>query len=185
MDQPPHEVEREWIVAIAGGDRTALAQLYARYAPAELALGLRVLRSREDAEDLVNDLFVEVFKRAGDFDPQRGVVRTWLMVRARSRALDRLRRAGIRERVLREAPAVLEPPALPTPVASYEHRRLRDAVAELPEVQREVLTLSYFEGLTSQEIAHVQQVPIGTVKSRAAAARQKLRAVIESEEEPG
>lgn len=178
MDQSPHEVEREWIAAIAAGDRRALARLYDRYAPAVLALGLRVLRSREDAEDLVHDVFVEVFKRAGDFDPDRGVVRTWLMVRARSRALDRLRRAGIRERVLKEAPAVLEPRPEQSPVVDYEHQRLRAAVAELPEVQREVLTLSYFEGLTSHEIAERQQVPVGTVKSRAAAARRKLRAVV-------
>ena len=166
--------------AMADGDRGALARLYDRHAPALLALSARVLGSAGEAEDLVQDVLLEAWHRAGDYDPARGSVRTWLAVRTRSRALDRLRSAG-RLRLVAPPPddsderaeAIAEQGE--DPALAPDRRRVRHAVTLLPESQRTVLELGYYEGLTSAEIALRTNIPIGTVKSRVAAALSRLR----------
>src|SRR5690606_37354586 len=137
----------------------------------------RILGSRREAEDILHDVFVEVWKRASDFDANRGSVKTWLAMRMRCRCLDRVRSAGYsRARPLSHAG---EPPSeAPPPTASSDAETLRGALDELPEEQRTVLLLGYFEGLSSREIAERTGVPVGTVKSRVAAAMAKLRATL-------
>jgi RNA polymerase sigma-70 factor (ECF subfamily) len=160
--------------AIAQGDRKALAALYSRFAASLMAVGQRILGERREAEDLLHDVFLEVWRQAGQFDPARGSVRGWLLMRMRSRALDRRKSAGFSRVVSldeeREAHAG-EPDAL-----APDRSAVRRALAELPEEQRVVLELGYFEGLSSTEIAARISVPVGTVKSRVAAALAKLRA---------
>jgi len=172
------EVDRdvELVVASAGGDRHALAQLYDRYAALLLGVAQRILGSPREAEDLVHDVFLEAWKQAGQYDPARGSVRTWLLMRLRSRALDRKKSAHGRTVPLemegsleREAPG--EDPAL-----APDRTAVRRTLAGLPAEQRTVLELAYFEGLSSSEIATRLGTPIGTVKSRVAAALAKLRA---------
>src|SRR5712692_6603075 len=90
----------ELIERIAGGDRQALAALYDRYASSLLGAGMRTLKQRRDAEDVLHDVFVEVWQQAGDYDPMRGSVKAWLFLRMRSRAIDRLRLAGGKETAL-------------------------------------------------------------------------------------
>src|SRR3954468_21757335 len=86
---PPDDAEDEVLVtAMAAGDRAALATLYERHAPLLLGLGLKIVRERREAEDLLHDVFLEAWRSAKDFDPKRGRVRTWLAIRMRSRALD-------------------------------------------------------------------------------------------------
>src|SRR5262245_29015389 len=89
-----HEDDVSLIQAVATGDRRGLGGLYDRYAPVLMALGIRMLGARREAEDLVHDVFLEVWRQAHDYDPRRGSVRTWLLMRARSRALDRRKAAG-------------------------------------------------------------------------------------------
>lgn len=168
------------VVAIAGGDRPALARLYDRYAPLLLGVGVRLLGQRREAEDLVHDVFLEVWRSADDYDTGRGSVRTWILMRLRSRALDRLKSAShTRVSSLEEAPDK-EPPASAVadedPSLAADRTRVRRALSLLPTEQRAVLELAYFEGLSSQEIATRIGIPIGTVKSRSAAAMMKLRA---------
>ncbi len=161
--------------ALAEGDRSALGLLYDRHAPVMLALAERILGNRREAEDLLHDVFVEVWKHAGDYDPERGSVAAWLRLRMRSRALDRVRSA----RIARAAPlddGDLPAADLPDPEMAATGQRLHDALSALPGEQATVLVLGYFEGLSSSEIADRVGVPLGTVKSRAAAAMAKLRA---------
>jgi len=165
----------------AAGDRDCLAALYDRYAPALLAIGRRILGDRREAEDLLHDVFIEVWRQAGDYDESRGSVRAWLLMRMRSRALDRRKSAAISKRADLPAPDAVadahdngEDPAL-----GPDRQAVRRALAQLPAEQRQVLELGYFEGLSSSEIAERVRAPIGTVKSRVAAALSKLRAAVE------
>jgi RNA polymerase sigma-70 factor (ECF subfamily) len=180
---PGHPSERSdpaLVAAMATGDAEALAALYDRYAGLLLALGLRILGERREAEDLLHDVFLEAWRQADRYDAGRGSVRAWLALRMRSRALDRARAAGCR-RQLREAHA---PPAhdpAPDEALLGDRRAVHEAMAELPVEQRQALELAYFEGLSASEIAARVQAPAGTVKSRIAAALSKLRAALPSE----
>src|SRR5258707_14658639 len=157
---------------MAGGDRAALAKLYSRHAGVLLGLAIRIVRERREAEDLLHDVFLEAWRCAKDFDPKRGRVRTWLAIRMRSRALDHQKSA----RVSRNAgDGGLELVPDDRERTTPDHTRVRAALAELVADQRRVLALSYFEGLSCSEIAARISIPIGTVKSRLAAAMQKLR----------
>ena len=161
---------------IADGDRDCLAGLYDRYAAALLAIGRRVLGDRREAEDLLHDVFLEVWRQAGDYDAARGTVRGWLLMRMRSRALDRRKAAVFAKRAdLPPADSASEA-AGDDPLLGPDRAAVRRALAALPADQRQVLELGYFEGLSSSEIAERVRAPIGTVKSRVAAALAKLRA---------
>jgi RNA polymerase sigma-70 factor (ECF subfamily) len=163
------------VAAIAAGDRRALAELYDLYGGVLLALALRIVRDRREAEDLLHDVFLEVWRTARDYDPARGRVRTWLTIRMRSRALDQQKSA----RVSRHSgdDSILERVAddAGDPAGSPDRARVRAALVALPTEQRQVLELAYFEGLSCSEIAARIAAPIGTVKSRVAAGLGKLR----------
>lgn len=165
------------IRAMAGGDRAALAALYDRHAPTMMALALRILRNRGEAEDLLHDVFLEVWRAAADYDTSRGRVRTWLVIRMRSRALDVVKSARVARRTDDDTAAGLVV-AGDDPSASPDQARVRAALGEVPAEQRVVLELAYFEGLSCSEIADKLAVPIGTVKSRLAAGLAKLRATL-------
>jgi RNA polymerase sigma-70 factor (ECF subfamily) len=167
----------------ARGGIEALAALYDRYAGLLLGMANRMLGDRTVAEDLVQDVFMEVWRCAHAFDPSRGTVRTWLLVRLRSRALDRLRSARHRREVMVDDVSPREPASAPEdPELSPDRVRVRRALEELPEDQRLVIELSYFHGLSSSEIAEHMGSPIGTVKSRTAAALGKLRTAMNAKE---
>lgn len=167
------------VLAIASGDQRALAKLYERHSGLMMAVGIRILGQRKEAEDLLHDVFLEVWRRAGSYDPGRGTVRTWLTLRMRSRALDRLRSARMTRIVLIEDTRTLaDRPSPDDPALAPDRAAVRRALAELPDEQREVVLLVYFAGLSSAEIGERVGVPIGTVKSRVAAARRKLKAVL-------
>ncbi|MDC0668736.1 sigma-70 family RNA polymerase sigma factor [Nannocystis radixulma] len=174
----------ELLAAMASGDSEALGDLHDRYVGLLLATAIRILGNRREAEDLVHDVLMEVWQKCADYDPERGSVRTWLLVRLRSRALDRCRRAGrfrvetLEERNLDD----LGPAGGDEPGQSLDHARVRRALHELPPAQRQVLELAYFDGLSASEIAERLAVPIGTVKSRTAAGLAKLRAALHAEE---
>jgi len=163
------------VAAMAAGDRGALAALYERHGSLLLGLALKIVRERREAEDLLHDVFLEAWRSAKDFDPKRGRVRTWLAIRMRSRALDLQKSA----RVSRNAgDAGLEVVPDESAVQTPDHGRVRTALAGLGEDQRRVIELAYFEGLSCSEISERIKIPIGTVKSRLAAALGKLRECI-------
>jgi RNA polymerase sigma-70 factor (ECF subfamily) len=166
--------------AIASGDTRALSTLYDRHAPLMLGLARRIVGGKPEAEDIVHDVFVEAWQRAADYDEHRGSVKAWLLLRTRSRAIDYRKSAGVSRTVPAGDGAWLALLADPRGDDSEapDRARLRRVVAGLNVEQREVLILGYFEGLSSSEIAAKVGVPIGTVKSRVAAALGALRAAL-------
>jgi RNA polymerase sigma-70 factor (ECF subfamily) len=164
------------VARMAQGDRSAIALLYARHQASLFALAMGMLRSRQEAEDLIHDVFLEAWRRSADYSDQRGTVRAWLLMRARSRALDRIKSAG-RPRAVYEETA----PAASLPSEMGDEGRLRALLIQMPEAQRQVLLLGYFEGLSTTEIAERLGIPAGTVKSRTRAALEALRNMLGSE----
>ena len=174
-----NEWDARLVAGIARGDTGSLAELYDRYCGSLLAIGHRILGERREAEDLLHDVFLEVWQKAADYDAARGTVRAWLVMRMRSRALDRRKAAGFARVVsIEERRVPEEAPAGEDPALARDRVAVRRAIAELPAEQRQVLELGYYEGLSSSEIAERIRAPIGTVKSRVAAALAKLRAAL-------
>jgi RNA polymerase sigma-70 factor (ECF subfamily) len=173
----PEDEDVALVIAMAAGDRAGLARLYDRHAPTLLAVGQRMLGGRREAEDLVHDVFIEAWRRADRYDPARGSVRAWLIVRLRSRALDR-HRAALRSPASMDGGGRLDEQAAEgeDPALAPDRTAVRRALETLSSDQRVVLELSYFQGLSSSEIALQTGTPLGTVKSRMATALARLRA---------
>jgi RNA polymerase sigma-70 factor (ECF subfamily) len=184
---PGLEGDAALVQAMARGDAGALAQLYDIHAPLLFGLVRRIVRNAESAEDIVHDVFIEAWRRSADYDPSRGSVRTWLTLRARSRALDHKKSSAVARRVSLDEPHSQNPLTAVQENASLapDQERVRQALGTLPEEQHRVLLLGYFEGLSSSEIAERVGIPIGTVKSRVAAALTRLRAALNAGEEEG
>lgn len=167
--------------AIARKDEPALAALYDRYRLTLFGLLMRILNSREEAEDVLQEVFLQVWRRAADFDERRGRPFTWLVTLTRSRAIDRLRQLSSRERLV-SSDAELVAFNVPDPAQNAYRAEQRDlvagALAELSEEQRNALTLAYFEGLTQSEIAARLSSPLGTVKTRMRSGMIKLRELL-------
>ena len=171
----------ELLHAIASGDEGALARLYDQYRVILFGLLVRILSSREEAEDILQEVFLQVWRRAADFDETRGKPFTWLVTLTRSRAIDRLRQLGARQRLATSA-AQEQPEeasdAVKETFRSEQREIVQRALAGLPEEQRHALHLAYFEGLTQSEIAAKLDAPLGTVKTRMRAAMIKLRTTL-------
>lgn len=167
--------------AIQQGEEAALADLYDRYRAILFGLILRILHSQPEAEDVLQDVFVQVWQRASNFDESRGKPFTWLVTLARSRAIDRLRALESRGRTATEAVRAVEEDvsdAVGDTFRSEQSKIVRDALARLSEEQRKVLVLAYFEGLTQSEIAERTDEPLGTVKTRMRSGTIKLRELL-------
>ena len=182
MDQ---EKDRECLARVQAGDSRALAELYDRYMPIIYPVVKRILRSGADAEDAIQDAWVQVWRRAATYDPKRGSVVAWLLTVARSRALDRYRSLVARGRA--ESKVDAEPANEPVgPPASAEmaqlSQRVRAAMAQLDPSQREVLEIAYFRGLSQSEIANHLSQPLGTVKSWTRQGLIRLRELLQEEE---
>jgi RNA polymerase sigma-70 factor (ECF subfamily) len=167
----------------AGGARRdrgeALRSLYDVCSGKVMALALRLLGDRAEAEDVVQETFLELWRRAAEYDPSRADPATWAAVIGRSRALDRLRARSTAARIA--AAQALEPVEDPRPApaeAREERQRIQAALAALPPEQREVIQLAYFEGLAQSEIAARTGQPLGTVKTRVRLAMEKLGAAL-------
>jgi RNA polymerase sigma-70 factor (ECF subfamily) len=157
---------------LVAGDHEALGDLYDRYAGLVNALALRVLRDAAEAEDVVQEVFVQIWRQAGRFDPSRGSAEAWLCTMARTRALDRLRRRAAR----REEPGAEMPGLGPVETPRNEEAyAVRTALDGLSADQRRALELAYYEGLTQSEIAARLGEPLGTVKTRIRTAMIRLR----------
>ena len=170
---------------MAGGDAHAVAELYDRYAALLLSVVRRILGAAGEAEEVLQECFLQAWNQAARYDAQRSSVSTWLILIARSRALDRLRSRQARERAVDGAAA--EPPADTSSTAEHSvfhaerRRRVREVLAELPDEQRRVLELAFYEGLSQTEIATRTGTPLGTVKTRALLGMKKLRQALRTE----
>jgi RNA polymerase sigma-70 factor (ECF subfamily) len=170
------------VAAVGTAAGLALGDLRALYEACSgrvMAVALHLLRDRAEAEDVVQETFLELWRRAPTFDPARGTREAFAVLIARSRALDRLRARGSALRAVESATA--DPPVPPpSPVELSEARqrgaRVRSALGALPAAQREAIELAYFRGLTQTEIAARTGEPLGTVKTRLRLAMEKLAA---------
>jgi RNA polymerase sigma-70 factor (ECF subfamily) len=176
------EAAGELVRKMAGGDRRAFERFYDLYAPVVYALVRRIVREPADAAEVLQDVFWEAWEAAGRYDPERGSVEAWLIVRARTRAIDRLR-AVRRKGVALSASAgssqvaPVDPAPSPGDLAA-DRLEVAAALGALPEAERRVLELAYWEGLTQTEIAERLGQPLGTVKTRIRQALGRLRDIV-------
>ena len=170
-------------------DLEAFRTLYGRYGNLVYSTSLRIVRDAQIAEDLVQEIFLRIWRNPGSYLPQRGRFATWLTSVTRNRAVDEIRSRNRRQRhetaspeeQQREFPAPeRNDPAL-TAEMSDQRRLILAALTELPAEQRQVIELAYFGGLTQQEISQRLSQPLGTVKTRIRLGMQKLRAALTPE----
>jgi RNA polymerase sigma factor (sigma-70 family) len=176
--------DRELVVRIGSGDEEAFRRLFARYAPTARALAHRVVRQSHLAEEIVQEAFLALWRNPGGYDPGRGSVRSWLMGTVHHRAVDLIRREESHRR--RAESSAVDASAEPDPAEDVveqlglpeERRLVRTALEDLPEEQRGVITMMYFDGLSQTQIAERTGLPLGTVKSRTLLGMRRLRAAL-------
>ena len=166
----------ELIGRMVQGDRSGLEGLYDRYAQLLFNLVIRVVRNRSDAEEVMQEVFLQAWRSASRYDPSRGSPEAWLIMMARSRAIDAVRAA----RRTPDRPETEPPPeiagAMPDVAGALEAKALvTAALGDLTAAQREVLELAFYEGLSQTEIATRTGAPLGTVKTRTRMALERLR----------
>lgn len=165
---PLNETMAQRMAEMCGGDTAAFDEFYACYAPFVMQIAYRQTRDRMEAEDICHDIFLEVLRRGGHYDPSRGSIKAWLAVMTRSRCIDRQRRQARSHPVA--DPGELRHEAEEDPQADAILRKeqreaLAAALQRLPENQKKAVVGSYYGALTHQELAYSWSVPLGTVKS--------------------
>lgn len=172
--------------AMAAGNEHALSILYDRYSATVYGMLLRILKDKQTAEEVLQDLFLHIWRKPHQFDASRGCLRTWLIVVGRNCAISRLRASPNRE-FLEEndgdyAATFVSMPNIEGEISSLDMARtLRNALKHLPPAQRRALELAYFDGMSQNEIAQRTGSPLGTIKSRIRAALQSLKRTLEDD----
>jgi RNA polymerase sigma-70 factor, ECF subfamily len=170
--------ESDWalIERVVAQDETALAALYDRYSGMVCSVLNRILRDTAAAEEILQDIFFQIWRTAGQFDASRGSLPGWLVVAARNRAISRLRRKSSSENDELFENDIILPFNLESQAAQNQMMgRVKGALDALPKEQREAVELAYFEGLTHSEIAARTGDPLGTVKTRLRSAVESLK----------
>ena len=176
------------IELIAQKNEGALEELYDRYNRLIFSVAINVVGRREEAEEVALDVFTRVWERAGSYNPERAKVYTWLTRMARNRSIDVLRRENVRplkhsvawSEVITKPKAEKDNPETAARITILQER-VREAVAALPDNQKEALALAYFKGLSHSEIASKLNIPLGTAKGRIRSGMQKLRGLLQDE----
>lgn len=164
------------IERVVARDESALAALYDRYSGLLNGILNRILRDAQAAEEILQDVFFQVWRNAAQFDPARGSIAGWLVVASRNRAISRLRRRGQGDTEELIENTVALPLNIETEAAQKEMLgKVRGAIADLSREQQEAVELAYFEGLTHSEIAARTGDPLGTVKTRLRSAVEALK----------
>lgn len=174
-----HFSDTELVNALRAGQVEALGNLYDRYASLVYGLALKILTNPQEAEDLTQEVFLTLWRR-DSYNPARGSLSSFLTTMTRSRCIDKIRARGSQTRFLqRWQGAIKTDVAIASPLeqASLQERshRVKTALAQLPEAERQVLEIAYFEGLSQSEIAKRLDTPLGTVKTRCRQGLLKLR----------
>lgn len=180
------DLDRTCMHRMRAGDTRALEELYDRHAPMLYGLVLRIVGRATDAEEVLQDAWMQAWKRVETWDPARGTVAAWLVTLARSRAIDRVRSVASRQRAETAAPPPETTADADEPAANATRRqrqeRLSAALGTLTPRQREVLELGYFGGFSQSEIAARLGAPLGSVKSWTRQGLMRLRELVPQEE---
>lgn len=180
----PNDSDEELVGRIRAGDRDALGALYDRHAGTALAVALRIVADRDEAEDIVHDAFVAAWRSIATFDPARGGLASWLVRLVRNRAIDGLRaRRTTPGGLPTDLPPVVVDDPNPTWQATVDRMtaaEIRDALERLPAEQRQAIELAYFGGYTYRDVARLTGVSPGTASSRLRLGLAKLRASLAS-----
>jgi RNA polymerase sigma-70 factor (ECF subfamily) len=178
-DATPREADARLMAALQRQEPAAAEALYGRYASRIYGLGLVLLKDKVDAEDLVQDTLLKVWRTASAFDPRRGRLDVWILLTARSLAIDLLRRRSLEMRKLAFEPSRMGVSDEPGPEWHAERRdliqRVLEAMDRLPPRQRSAVALAYLGERSSSEVADVEGIPRGTAKSRIQAGIATLR----------
>jgi len=153
------------VVRIRTGDEQAMAQLYDRYSPIVYSVALRVLGDTGGAEDVMQDVFMQLWRNPAAFDSSRGSVPAWLAVVARNRAIDAIRKRRPADDIADTIVSV-EPDLVGETERARAVDKVRGTLGGMPAAQRKALEMAFFEGLTHSEIAEKTGEPLGTVKTR-------------------
>lgn len=168
---------------VMAGEESAFATLYDRYSPMLFGMLMRILQDSQAAEEVLQDLFLQLWRKPGQFDPGRGSLPAWLTVIARNRGISKLRGRPTRE-VLEHTDGLYANTLASSQNIESEASRtqlldtLKVAMSRLPEEQRQVIELAYFEGMTQSEIAARTGSPLGTVKTRVRTGMQSLKQLL-------
>jgi RNA polymerase sigma-70 factor (ECF subfamily) len=175
----------ELLRQIAGGDRAAFAEFYDRHSTLMFSVACKILNDTSEAEDVLQETFLQIWEKAGKFDPKLGRAASWAAILARNRAIDRIRASQRRTRLAEEAGtayAIAEEAADTVNESLRGHEQakiIQSAIVELPDEQRRAIELAYFSGLTQDEISKKLNTPLGTVKARIRRGLLKLRDLLE------
>lgn len=183
--------EREWMAEVQSGSKASLKKLYDRFKHILYGMIYKILRNKEEAEDLLQEIFVQAWNKANQYDPERGTVYSFLATMARNKAIDKTRSRAFKDR--KKDDYVINDDEYsfnlsvdnPNPQESIELTEraviVREALAELNEKEREVLYISYFHGLSQTEISEKIKLPLGTVKYRMRQGMIKLREMLDQD----
>jgi RNA polymerase sigma-70 factor (ECF subfamily) len=180
-DSNGSERDAELMRRIRSGDRAAFLAFYDRYVPLLLSVAARVLGDRREAEDVLQDVFTQIWHKSGGFDSELGTLAGWAVTLTRNKAIDRVRASSRRRRLVEEVALNAEAPEEPGSTANdllfgpERAARVRAALETLPGEQRQLIELAFFSGLSQTEIAQRVQQPLGTVKARIRRGMLKLR----------
>ena len=181
----PELTDEQLISAICKGEESAIEVLYERYHRYAYALAYRILRDQVTSEDIVQDAFLSVWRKASSYQAQNGSVQNWIQAIVRNRAIDKIRSSAHREyqwtplQVENEQdPPSEEPTVWEQAWQSEQHRIIHEVMEYIPDEQRMVIELAYFQGLTHAEISEQYHIPLGTVKGRMRLGLQKMKALL-------
>ena len=180
--------DHQLLARVSDQEPNALDALYSRYAPAVYSLAMFMLKDTGLAEEATQDIFLNIWLKSGSFKPDRGQPKTWIMSVAHHRIIDliRSRRRTTAITVASDSEDLERIPAANLPIdeqveRKLERERIQKSLATLPDAQREVIRMAYFDGYSQSEIATLLNQPLGTVKTRVRLAMQKLRLVLQED----
>jgi RNA polymerase sigma-70 factor (ECF subfamily) len=184
-----HLSDEALVALVARGDEDALAELYDRVGRIAYGLALRILRDERHAEDAVQEAFLQVWRSAATFRPERAKASTWILTLVHRRAVDLVRREERRQAdpLTDDAAATVEGAEQTDEAAwlRFERERVQTALKQLPDNQREALELAYYGGFSQSELAERLGVPLGTIKSRMFAGLARLRELLDDSAQEG
>jgi RNA polymerase sigma-70 factor (ECF subfamily) len=184
-EQEAQDQDVELLRRVAGGDRSAFAEFYDRHSLLMFSVASKILNDSGEAEDVMQEVFVQIWEKAGRFDPALGKASSWAATLVRNRAIDRIRASQRRTRLAEAAGAEQAIAAEVTNSANeavHGHEKamlIQSAIVELPAEQRRAIELAYFSGLTQDEISKKLNEPLGTIKARIRRGLLKLRDQLE------